>query len=198
MEKPGYQRRNLHFIKLPSGWCHHRRRSASYWCYRKKRNFWTYDTGSRRSWLLLWTSGMCGMLLFRELASRRFRQPGRIFWKKISRRYWLHRKMGRLFKTSVHSDQQTAYGSVAYRYIRRTCRPLLYRWRSLKNPSLRGRAFYLWRWHQLHHSRQMSWWYSSNRSCSAIYQRIYRRHLSYITLYSFIKYREVTTCFYNW
>ena len=29
----------LHFIKLPSGRCHHRRRSASYRYYRKKRNF---------------------------------------------------------------------------------------------------------------------------------------------------------------
>lgn len=40
------------------------------------------------------------------------------FEKKISRRYRLYRKMGGLFKTSVHSDQQPAYGSGAYRYIR--------------------------------------------------------------------------------
>ena len=33
--------------------------------------------------------------------------------------------MGGLFKTSVHSDQQPAYGSGAYRYIRRTCCSLL-------------------------------------------------------------------------
>ena len=131
MEKSGYQRRNIYFFKLPSGWCHHRRRSASYRCYRKKRNIRTHDTGSRRSWLLLWTSGLCGMLLFRELTSRRFRQPGRIFRKKISRWYRLYRKMGGLFKTSVHSDQQPAYGSRAYRYIRRTCCSLLYRWRFL-------------------------------------------------------------------
>ena len=49
------------------------------------------------------------------------------FLKKISRRYRLYRKMGGLFKTSVHSDQQPAYGSGAYRYIRRTCCSLLYR-----------------------------------------------------------------------
>ena len=49
------------------------------------------------------------------------------FFEKISRRNRLHRKMGGLFKTSVHSDQQSAYGSGAYHYIRRTCCPLLHR-----------------------------------------------------------------------
>lgn len=127
IEKPGYQRRNLHFIKLPSGGAIIVDGQLLTGTTGKSETFehMTLVPGGHDCYCGRQGCAECYCSLNSLLGDSDNLEE--FFEKKISRRYRLYRKMGGLFKTSVHSDQQPAYGSGAYRYIRRTCCSLLYR-----------------------------------------------------------------------